>query len=408
LKCRHCGAELDLVLIDLGSAPPSNAYLNAAQTAEPERRYPLRVLVCEACWLVQTEDFASAGELFHSTYAYFSGYSRTWLEHVERYVTQVVGRFGLSEHSRVVEVAANDGHLLQFVKARGIPCVGVEPTASTAAAARRRGIEIVEGFFGKRLGTELAATSQADLIVANNVLAHVPDINDFVTGFTALLKPTGVVTFEFAYVRNLIDGNQFDTIYHEHFSYLSMTAVDGVLRSNGLVVFDVEEIPTHGGSLRVYAQLARGGSHPLSKHVKALLDEEARSGLTTAAYYEGFQRKAVRVRDDFLAFLDAGVRDKRTFAAYGAAAKGNTLLNFARVGPSTIRFVVDANPAKQGRYLPGSHIPIEPEARLRVDKPDFVVVLPWNIKAEVMRQISYITEWGGRFVTAIPQLEVRP
>lgn len=408
MRCRHCGAKVELVLIDLGSAPPSNAYLSASQTTEPEPRYPLRVLVCEHCWLVQTEDFANAGELFTSTYAYFSGYSKTWLEHVERYVMDVVDRLSLNEQSRVIEVAANDGHLLQFVKARGIPCLGVEPTASTAAAARRRGIEIVEAFFGERLGKDLAAVSRADLIVANNVLAHVPDINDFVAGFTHLLKPSGVATFEFAYVRNLIDGNQFDTIYHEHFSYLSMTAVDRVLRTNGLVAFDVEHIPTHGGSLRVFAQLADRGSNVVSDRVAALLDEEARAGLATAAYYSGFQRKAERLRDDFVAFLDAGLRDMRSFAAYGAAAKGNTLLNFARVGPATIRYVVDANPAKQGRYLPGSHIPIEPETRLLLDRPDFVVVLPWNIRAEVMEQISYITDWGGRFVIAIPQLEIQP
>ena len=408
MRCRHCGAQLGLTLVDLGSAPPSNAYLTADKLERPEKYFPLRVLVCESCWLVQTEDFAQADELFDADYSYFSGYSVSWLEHAEEYVRSMVQRFGLTRESYVVEVAANDGYLLQYVQARGIPCLGIEPTASTAAAARAKKIPIVEEFFGARLGRELATQARADLIVANNVLAHVPDINDFVSGFTALLKPDGVATFEFAHVMRLIAGNQFDTIYHEHFSYLSLTAVAHVLTANGLSVFDVEELPTHGGSLRVFVQPTDSGQVPRIARVDELLECEARAGIDTAAYYAGFQAKAEGVKNDFLRFLLDANRRGKSVAAYGAAAKGNTLLNFGGVRPDMIRFVVDANPAKQGKFLPGSRIPIVGEDRLRQDKPDYVVILPWNLRTEVMRKLAYVDEWAGRFVTAVPRLEIQP
>jgi SAM-dependent methyltransferase len=408
VRCRHCGAQLGLTLVDLGSAPPSNAYLTADKLERPEKYFPLRVLVCESCWLVQTEDFAQADELFDADYSYFSGYSSSWLEHAEEYVRSMVQRFGLTPESYVVEVAANDGYLLQYVQARGIPCLGIEPTASTAGAARAKNIPIVEDFFGVRLGRELAMKGRADLIVANNVLAHVPDINDFVSGFTALLKSDGVATFEFAHIVRLIAENQFDTIYHEHFSYLSLTAVEHVFTANGLSVFDVEELSTHGGSLRVFAQPTDSGQRRRTARVDDLLECEATAGIDTAAYYSGFQAKAEGVKNDFLRFLLNANRRGKSVAAYGAAAKGNTLLNFGGVRPDLIRFVVDANPAKQGKFLPGSRIPIVAEDRLRQDKPDYVVILPWNLRTEVMRKLAYVDEWAGRFVTAVPRLEIQP
>ncbi len=407
MKCRHCGAELKLTLVDLGSAPPSNAYLTAEKLQNPEKWFPLRVLVCEQCWLVQTEDFAQADELFDADYAYFSAFSSSWLAHSERYVSDMAQRFSLNEQSYMVEVAANDGYLLQYVKALGIPCTGIEPTASTASAARAKGIDIVEEFFGVHLAKQLVADGkQADLTAANNVLAHVPDINDFVAGFTTLLKPTGVATFEFPHLLNLIELNQFDTIYHEHFSYLSLTAVRHIFAANGLSVFDVQELPTHGGSLRVFAQRADTGSHAISEQVSLLLQKEERAGMRTAAYYSGFQGKSEKVKDDFVAFLIEAKRKGKSVAAYGAAAKGNTLMNFAGIRSDLIQFVVDKNPAKQGKYMPGSRIPIVSEDRLIEERPDYVVILPWNLREEIMQQLAYAQEWGGKFVTAVPDLKL--
>jgi SAM-dependent methyltransferase len=407
MKCRHCQSELQLPLVDLGSAPPSNAYLTAQTRKAPEKWFPLRVLVCERCWLVQTEDFAQAHELFDAEYAYFSGFSSSWLAHSKRYVDDMVTRFELDAHSHVVEIAANDGYLLQYVQARNIPCTGVEPTAGTAAAARARGIPIVEEFFGLPLAEELAAQGrQADLTIANNVLAHVPDINDFMAGFAVLLKPQGVATFEFPHLLKLIAESQFDTIYHEHFSYLSLTAVDRIFSANGLTVFDVEEHPTHGGSLRVFAQRSDTGQRPRCASVEALLKRECRAGMTTARYYAGFQAKADKIKNDFLSFLLDAKSEGKSVAAYGAAAKGNTLMNYAGIRPDLIAFVVDRNPAKQGKYMPGSRIPIVDESRLGGEKPDYVVILPWNLKAEVMDQLEYIKSWGARFVTAVPHLAI--
>lgn len=407
MKCRHCGSELRLPLVDLGSAPPSNAYLTEQALHAPEKWFPLRVLVCEHCWLAQTEDFAQENELFDAEYAYFSGFSSSWLAHSERYVADMVARFSLTAASHVVEVAANDGYLLQYVKARNIPCTGVEPTASTAAAARAKGVPIVEDFFGVRLAKELAAQGkQADLTAANNVLAHVPDINDFVAGFAVLLKPQGAATFEFPHLLKLIAENQFDTIYHEHFSYLSLTAVDRVFSANGLAVFDVEEHPTHGGSLRVFAQRGDTGRQPRSSRVGELLQREAQAGMLSADYYTGFQTKTDRVKNDFLAFLLDAKRQGKTVAAYGAAAKGNTLMNYAGIRPDLISFVVDRNPAKQGKCMPGSRIPIVDEKHLQNAKPDFVVILPWNLREEVVAQLDYIRAWDGKFVTAVPGLNI--
>lgn len=409
MKCRHCGSGLKLPLVDLGSAPPSNAYLTEQTLRAPEKWFPLRVLVCEQCWLVQTEDFAQAAELFDAHYAYFSAFSSSWLAHCERYVADMTARFGLGSNSHVVEIAANDGYLLQYVQKLNIPCTGVEPTALTAAAARDRGIPIVEDFFGVRLARMLAAEGkQADLTAANNVLAHVPDINDFVSGFSHLLKPHGVATFEFPHLLRLVAENQFDTIYHEHFSYLSLTSVNRIFRVNGLAVFDVQELPTHGGSLRVFAQRCDTGRQPRDARVDQLLAREAQAGITGADYYAGFQLAAEQVKNDFLSFLLQARHQGKAVAAYGAAAKGNTLMNYAGIRPDLISFVVDRNPAKQGKFMPGSRIPIVNEEHLRVTRPDYVVILPWNLKAEVMQQLEYVRSWGAQFVTAVPQLVLTP
>lgn len=408
MKCRHCRAELTLPLVDLGSAPPSNAYLTRKTLHEPEKYFPLRVLVCTQCWLAQTEDYAGADELFFADYAYFSSYSTTWLKHAEQYVADMVRRFALSADSRIIEVAANDGYLLQYARARGIPCLGIEPTASTAAAARAKGIEIVEEFFGVKLAQQLAAHGkQADLTVANNVLAHVPDINDFVGGFAVLLKPAGVATFEFPHLLNLVEQNQFDTIYHEHYSYLSLTSVRTIFAANGLTVFGVEELPTHGGSLRVFAQRSDTGRQETGAGVAELLGRERAAGIDTSVFYENFQTRADKVKNDLLAFLLEAKRAGKQVAGYGAAAKGNTLLNYAGVRPDLLRYVADRNPAKQGKFLPGCRIPIVAEEHLKQNRPDYVVILPWNLREEVAEQLNYIRDWGGQFVTSVPALEVK-
>jgi len=407
MKCRHCGTELTLPFLDLGSAPPSNSYLTSASLHAPEKWYPLRVMVCTECWLVQTEDFADHEALFSADYAYFSSFSDNWLRHARGYVEDMVERFILGAASHVVEVAANDGYLLQYVRERGIPCLGVEPTASTAAAARAKGIEIVESFFGRRLAGELlAAGKAADLMAANNVLAHVPDINDFVGGFAVLLKENGVATFEFPHLLRLVEGVQFDTVYHEHFSYLSLSAVARIFERNGLRVCDVEELPTHGGSLRVFAQRADTGALPVAASVGEMLARERVAGMTTETYYQDFQPRAEKIKNDLLKFLLEAKCLGKTVAAYGAAAKGNTLLNFAGVRADMISFVVDRNPAKQGKYMPGSRIPIVLEQMLKVEEPHYVLLLPWNLREELVVQLSYVREWGGQLATIIPSVRV--
>ncbi len=407
MKCRHCHTELSLSLIDLGAAPPSNAYLTLHRLSTPEKHYPLRVLVCGECWLVQTEDYANADELFSADYAYFSSFSSSWLAHAERYVDTMIARFALTADSLVIEVAANDGYLLQYVKVRGVPCLGIEPTTSTANAARAKGIDIIEDFFGVSLANALVEQGKAaDLTAANNVLAHVPDINDFVAGFALLLKPSGVATFEFPHLLRLVADHQFDTIYHEHYSYLSLTAVQRIFADNGLQVFDVEELSSHGGSLRVYAQRSDVGERAISPNVAQLLAIETAAGITTAAFYSGFQAQADKVKNDFLGFLIDAKRAGKTVAGYGAAAKGNTLLNYAGVRPDLLPYVVDRNPAKQHKFLPASHIPIVDEIQLQQTQPDYVVIFPWNLRTEIMAQLAYIREWGGQFVTAVPCLTV--
>ena len=407
MKCRHCGSDLHLNFLDLGSAPPSNAYLSKNALSAPETWYPLRLVVCDTCWLVQTEDHAGREELFTHDYAYFSSMSTSWLAHAQQYVGNMVKRLGLGPGSTVVEVAANDGYLLQYVAQAGIPCYGIEPTASTAAAAKAKGLDILESFFGLDLAKRLAAEGrQADLMAANNVLAHVPDINDFVAGFAALLKPQGVATFEFPHLMRMVEHTQFDTAYHEHYSYLSLTAVQRIFSTNGLTVFDVQELSTHGGSLRVLAQRSDFGERPVQHCVTDVLAAEAAAGLLQADGYSQFQAKSESVKDGLLTFLLQAKQQGLRVGAYGAAAKGNTLLNFAGVRPDLLPYVVDRSPGKQGKFMPGSRIPIVHEDHLWSDKPDCVVVLPWNLLDEVSTQLQGIQAWGGRFVVAVPTLRV--
>lgn len=407
MNCRHCRNPLTHTFIDLGTAPPSNAFLKPHQLNEPEVWYPLRVMVCERCWLVQTEDFAAAHELFDAEYAYFSGISAGWIAHTENYAEAVIKRFQLGPKSHVVEVASNDGTVLVHFKDRGIPNLGIEPTASTAVAAKERGITTIEEFFGAKLADKLAVQGkQADLMIANNVLAHVPDINDFVSGFARLLKPHGVATFEFPHLLNLVEENQFDTIYHEHFSYLSLTAVEKIFEANGLGVFDVEELPTHGGSLRVFAQRLDTGNHTMTQAVKGMHQREVEAGMQSISFYSGFQPCAEAVKDDLVNFLIQAKRKGGSVVAYGAAAKGNTLINFSGIRPDLIKMVADKNPSKQGKYMPGSRIPILPPDEVLATQPDFVLILPWNIADEIREQWKQVNEWGGRFVTAVPRLEL--
>jgi len=407
VKCRHCSKKLTLSLIDLGSAPPSNAYLTNKTLHMPEKWFPLRVLVCEGCWLVQTEDFAQENELFNEEYAYFSSFSSSWLQHAKQYVNGMVSRFHLDESSHVVEVAANDGYLLQYVKGCNIPCTGIEPTASTANAARKIGIPIVEEFFGVKLAKKLVEQGkQADLTVANNVLAHVPDINDFVSGFAILLKPNGVSTFEFPHLLKLITGNQFDTIYHEHFSYLSLIALETIFSKNGLQIFDVEECSTHGGSLRLFTQRSDAVVHAVTDRVSEMHKREMDAGINKSEFYKGLQKKVDLVKYDLLSFLIKAKEDGKKVVAYGAAAKGNTLLNYSGVRPDLVEYVVDRNPAKQDKYMPGSRIKIKDEQCLMNDKPDYVLILPWNLRSEITQQLDYIKEWNGKFIVSIPAIDV--
>ncbi len=406
MKCRHCSAPLEQTFLDLGFAPPSNAYLTREDLARPEKYYPLKVKVCGQCWLVQTEDYAQADELFSADYSYFSSTSTGWLAHASRYAEKMTQQLQLTQDSLVIEIASNDGYLLKNFVTAGIPCLGIEPTASTAAVAERLGIPVMREFFGEQLGKQLAAKSkQADLIAGNNVYAHVPDINDFTRGLKAALKSGGTITLEFPHVMRLIEQTQFDTVYHEHFSYLSLYTVSRIFTATGLRVWDVEELPTHGGSLRIYG-CHDEDARQTSPAVGALLTEEARRGLQTLATYQHFQAKADRVKDDLLAFLIEKKRAGKTVAAYGAAAKGNTLLNYAGVKPDLLPFVCDAAAAKQGKFMPGSHIPILPPAALAAQRPEYLVILPWNIAAEVKQQNAQLAEIGMKFVTAVPQLEV--
>lgn len=405
MKCRHCHTPLKQTFLDLGFAPPSNAYLDSEDLARPEVTYPLRIKVCEQCWLVQTEDYAQAEELFSGDYAYFSSTSSSWLNHAADYVQQITERLRLTMDSFVIEVAANDGYLLKNFVAAGIPCLGIEPTNSTAAAAEQLGIPMLRAFFGENLGRSLAEQSkQADLIIGNNVFAHVPDINDFTLGLKQVLKPGGTITLEFPHLMQLLAQTQFDTVYHEHFSYLSLYTVTKIFAQADLQVWDVEELSTHGGSIRVYG--CHSGNRPVSDRVTDLLERETTQGLQELTTYQHFQEKADQVKNQLLAFLIEQKTAGKMVAGYGAAAKGNTLLNYAGGKPDLLSFVCDAAPSKQGKFLPGSHIPILSPMAIQEKQPDFVLILPWNLRTEIMAQLNYIRDWGGCFVTAIPSLNI--
>ena len=406
MKCRHCKTELELEFLDLGNAPPSNAYLNKEDLRKPEITYPLRILTCTNCWLVQTEDYTDADELFNDDYAYFSSTSKSWLKHASDYCTMITNRLGLSDNSFVVEIASNDGYLLKNFVSSGIPCLGIEPTKSTAAAASAIGVPVRQEFFGKNMGLRMAnAGEQADLVLGNNVFAHVPDINDFTEGVAALLKPNGVVTFEFPHLLHLIQQNQFDTIYHEHFSYLSLCSVSSIFKAAGLRVFDVEELKTHGGSLRIYG--CRGdASHKETSLVQKILTNELQAGMQDEKTYSAFQKKADKVKDGLISFLLEAKAEGKTVAGYGAAAKGNTLMNYAGIRPDLIPFICDAAESKIGQYMPASHIPILPPSVLDENTPDYLVILPWNIAEEVMKQNAHLVEKGTKFVIAVPELKI--
>lgn len=406
--CRCCGSEVRRVFLDLGASPAANSFLASADLDRPEPHYPLVVHVCDSCHLVQIGEEKAAAEIFNAGYVYFSSCSEAFVRHAQRYARAITAELGLGAGSLVVEAASNDGYLLQHFKTMGIPALGVEPSASTARVARDKGIETLVEFFTAELGRRIAAKrGPADLFVGNNVVAHVPNLADFLGGIAAVLKPKGTATLEFPHLLNLIRDVQFDTVYHEHFSYFSLLAFSEALRRNGLYARKVEELPVHGGSLRVYC--AREGSGiPVEPSVGKVLDDEIRAGLDRTETYAGLQARADAVSRDFLAFLCREKANGATIAGYGAAAKGNTLLNYCGVKPFLMDFVADVTPAKQGMYLPGSRIPVLPEAAIFERKPDFVVILPWNWEAEIRARLAGIAAWGGRFVTAIPSLRITP
>lgn len=408
MNCRYCKSKVKTEFADLVNSPPSNSYLSEQQLNEPEVFYPLKVLVCEKCFLVQVDEYYKSSEIFSSDYAYFSSFSSSWLAHAKKYTELMIDRFGFNNNSQVIEIASNDGYLLQYFKQKGIPVLGVEPTANTAGAAKKNhGIDSINDFFGVKLAKQMVADGlKADLLLGNNVLAHVPDIMDFVGGMKMVLKPTGTITMEFPHLYQLVLNNQFDTIYHEHFSYISFTTVKQIFESNGLEMFDVEEIPTHGGSLRIYAKHKEDTSKSISANVFNLLKKEEQAGMLTIDYYTSFPTKIAKIKNDLLEFLIQQKRAGKKIIAYGAAAKGNTLLNYCGVKKDIIDFVVDANPAKQNKYMPASHIPIVTEEMIKSTKPDLILILPWNIKDEIIKQLDYVKDWGGKFVVPIPSLEV--
>jgi SAM-dependent methyltransferase len=403
--CRFCGAPLETVFADLGMSPLANSYLPPERANAMEPFFPLRALVCERCLLVQLQEFESPEAIF-SDYAYFSSYSTTWLEHSRRYVEAMVERWGLGASSHVVELASNDGYLLQYFVQRGVPVLGVEPAANVAQAAEERGVPTLVEFFGVAVAERLAAERRADLLLGNNVLAHVPDLNDFVAGMKVLLARDGVITMEFPHLLRLIEDNQYDTIYHEHFSYFSFLTARRVFAAHGLRLFDVEELPTHGGSLRIYGAHEDDASKPETERARELLAREEAAGLADVATYRGYAR---RVADDKRAVLSLLIdlkREGRSIVGYGAPAKGNTLLNYCGVRPDLLAYTVDRNPYKHGRFTPGTRIPIHPPERIDADRPDHVLVLPWNLREEITAQLAHVADWGGTLVFPIPSLQV--
>ena len=406
--CRFCSAELRNIFVDLGMSPPSNSFLSKDDLNKEEIYFPLKLWICDNCFLVQIDEYKSAREIFNKDYAYFSSYSTTWLEHSKNYVNMISKRLQLNTDSLAVEIASNDGYLLQYFKAKGIPCLGIEPTANTAQVAISKGINTIVEYFSQETSEKIATDfGKADLILGNNVFAHVPLINNFVKGLKELLKKSGTITLEFPHLLQLIEKNQFDTIYHEHFWYFSLFSLQIVFLEHKLLIYDAEELPTHGGSLRLYLKHSENSSIPVSENVKVLLDKEIFYGINKPEYYKHFAEKIKNIKIDILEFLILQKKNGKKVAAYGAAAKGNTFLNYCGIKNDLIDFVVDASPHKQGKFLPGSHIPIVNEEYIKLNKPDYILILPWNIKEEIFKQLDYIKNWDGKFVFSIPSLEVQ-
>jgi len=406
VKCRFCDTPLKHTFADLGLSPLANSYLNREQLYQMEPFYPLQVYVCEACYLVQLPVFQKPEEIF-GDYAYFSSYSETWLQHVKSYTDMISKRFLIDSNSMVIEIASNDGYLLQYFKEKGIPVLGIEPARNVARAAQEAGVQTIVKFFGVQTATELAVEGKhADLLIGNNVLAHVPDINDFIKGMKILLKSNGLITMEFPHLLRLVEENQFDTIYHEHFSYFSLIAVNKIFDTHGLTIFDVEELSTHGGSLRIYARHSEDSSKPVCRSVPDLIDREARKNYTNLKYYLNFGDKLKEAKRNILEYMIGLKKEGKTIVGYGAPAKGNTLLNYCGIRTDFIDFTVDRSPHKQGHYLPGTRIPIYHPDKIKESRPDYLLILPWNLKEEIMGQMAYIRDWGGRFVVLIPDVQV--
>jgi SAM-dependent methyltransferase len=407
-QCRSCEAALEHTFVDLGMSPLANSYIKPEQLNRMEPFYPLHAYICSKCLLVQLEQFSTPGDIF-SDYAYFSSFSESWLAHAKAYVEKITKRFALGKNSKVVEIASNDGYLLQNFMAHGIPVLGVEPAANVAEVAKKKGINTKVAFFGEKTALDLTAEGwDADLIIGNNVLAHVPDLNDFVEGLKVLLKPTGLITMEFPHLLQLMQQNQFDTIYHEHFSYFSFLAVEKIFARHGMTLFDVEELPTHGGSLRIYARHAQDASKPIEARAQELKALEESSGFGRLDHYLSFGPQVETTKRKLLSFLLAVKQEGKRVAGYGAPAKGNTLLNYCGVRTDLIDYTVDRSPHKQGLFLPGVHIPIHSPEKVRETRPDYLLILPWNLREEVMEQMAFIREWGGKFVVPIPEVKVYP
>jgi hypothetical protein len=407
-SCRFCDTRLTHTLCDLGMSPLCESILAADETNQMEPFYPLKVWVCHSCLLVQLEQYVSAEHIF-TEYAYFSAFSTAWLEHARSYVAMITGRLGLGPTSQVIELASNDGYLLQYFVERGIPALGIEPAANVAEAARKRGVETLVRFFGRELGAELAAAGKrADLVIGNNVLAQVPDVNSFVAGIAAVLAPTGTATLEFPHLQRLIQGNQFDTIYHEHFGYFSLLAVEAIFAAHGLTIFDVEELWTHGGSLRIYARPTADASRPVGSRVTELRAREEALGLRDMATYAAFEERVRETKRRILELLIAAKRAGKRIAGYGAPGKGNTLLNYCGIRTDFLDFTVDRNPYKHGRFLPGTHIPCFAPDKIDAEKPDYIFILPWNLKDEIMKQLAHTRAWGAQFIIPIPEPQIVP
>ena len=407
MQCRFCKNNLSEVFIDLGESPLSNSFLTKEDLNLQEKYYPLKVYVCTSCFLVQTGEEKKPEEIFNEKYVYYSSYSVSWLRHAEEYVKMMIKRFGYNEKSFVIEVASNDGYLLQYFQKENIPVLGIEPSGGTAEVAQMKGINTRVEYFGKENAEWMAKQNiKADLLIGNNVLAHVPDINDFAEGLRIILKDDGIITMEFPHLMQLVINNQFDTIYHEHFFYYSLSTVSTILKKHGLEIFDVEQLDTHGGSLRIFANNVNSSKYGISENVFNLLERENNLRMSTPGFYRSFQKAAEEVKENFVEFLRQKKKENKKIAGYGAAAKGNTLLNYCGAGTDLIEYIVDVSPYKQGKYLPGTHIPVFAESIFNEDRPDYIVILPWNIKEEIINQLSYVRDWGAKFIVPIPSLEI--